>query len=135
MAMPIEPIAGSKVAVAPESGEVYADGKKLVPKFAAIAAATAGDNTLVAALTGGKKIRVLALWLVAGAAGNVYFTSGAGGTVIAGGSTNKINLAANGGFVLPFSPTGWFETEANKLLNMNASSTGPFGGGLVYIEV
>mgnify|MGYP001572815021 CR=1 FL=1 len=43
MALPIEPIAGSKVAVAPESGEVYADGKKLVPKFAAIAAATAGD--------------------------------------------------------------------------------------------
>lgn len=106
----------------------------LTPKFAAIAVASSGANTLVAAVTS-KKIRVLALCIIAGAAGNVYFTSAAAGTVIFGGSTNKINLAANGGFVLPFCPVGWFETVAGELLSMNASSTGPFSGGLTYVEV
>lgn len=134
MAFKVEPVEGSKIASIPETGSIYDGATKLTPKFAAIAAAAADVNTLVAAVAG-KKIRVLALWIVAGAAGNIYFTSGAGGTVIAGGSTNTINLAANGGFVLPFSASGWLETEVGKLLNMNASSTGPFGGGVVYVEV
>ncbi len=102
--------------------------------FAPIAAATSGNNTLVAAVAG-KKIRVQALCVIAGAAGNVYFTSNTGGTVIFGGSTNKINLAVNGGFVIPFSPPGWFETAVGEALIMNASSTGPFSGGLVYITI
>lgn len=108
---------------------------QVTPKFAAIAAATSGNNTLVTNANGGKKLRVLALMLIAGAAGNIYFTSDSGGTVIFGGSTNKIQLAANGGFVLPFNPVGWFETTADQDIVMNASSTGPFSGGLVYIEV
>ena len=117
-------------------GVVNDAGAPLLPKFAAIAAATSGANTLAAAVTG-KKIRVLALCLVAGAAGNIYFNSAVAGTVIFGGSSSstKIQLAANGGFVLPFSPVGWFETVAGELLNMQASSTGPFSGGLVYVEV
>lgn len=106
----------------------------LTPKFAVIAAAMSGNNELVANVAA-KKIRVLAMMLVAGAAGNIYFTADAGGTVIFGGSTNKIQLAANGGFVLPFNPVGWFETAVNTDLVLNASSTGPFSGGLVYIEV
>jgi len=113
---------------------VDANGHPVIPKFAAIAAATSGNNTLVG-LVSGKKIRVLALFILAGAAGNIYFESTAGGTVIFGGSTNKIQLAANGGFVLPFNPVGWFETVVGELLNMNASSTGPFSGGLVYVEI
>lgn len=123
-----------KVGAAPQTDTIYNGDTALTPKFAAIAAATAGANTLVAAVVG-KKIRVLALCLVAGAAGNIYFTSAAAGAVIFGGSSNTINLAANGGFVLPFNPYGWFETVASELLNMTASSTGPFSGGLVYVEV
>jgi len=103
-------------------------------KYAAIAAATSGNNTLLAAVTG-KRIRVLALFVQPGAAGNIYFTSATSGTVIFGGSTNKINLGANGGFVLPFNPAGWFQTAAGELLCMNASSTGPFSGGFVYQEI
>jgi hypothetical protein len=104
------------------------------PQYAAIAASTSGNNTLVAAVAG-KKIRVLGLAVVAGAAGNIYFTSNNSGTVIFGGSTNTIDLAVNGGFVLPMTPTavGWFETTAGQALVMNASSTGPFSGGVVYI--
>lgn len=118
-----------------ETSTIYDGTTALTPKFAAIAAATSGNNTLVSAVVG-KKIRVLSMTLVAGAAGNIYFTSNAGGTVIFGGSTNTINLAANGGFVLPYSPIGWLEnSSANQDLVMNASSTGPFSGGLVYVEV
>ena len=107
----------------------------LTPKFAAIAAAGAGDNSLVAAVVG-KKIRVLNLFLLAAGAVNVYFTSAAGGTVIFGGSTNKITLAANGGFVLPFSPVGWFENSAvNQALVLNLSGAVAVSGGLVYVEV
>lgn len=118
-----------------ESASMRASGVALTPKFAAIAAATSGDNSLVAAVSA-KKIRVLAMFILAGAAGNIYFTSAASGTVIFGGSTNKICLATNTGFVLPFNPLGWFENSStNQALVMNASSTGPFSGGLVYVEV
>lgn len=102
--------------------------------FQPIAAATSGDNTLLAAVAG-YKIRIMQMMLVAGAAGNIYFQSAAAGDVIFGGDTNKIVLAQSTGFVLPFSPLGWFETDASELLNMNASSTGPFSGGFVYTLV
>lgn len=105
----------------------------LTPKFTAIAAATSGDNTLVAAVAS-KKIRVLGIMGVVSAATNIYFADGAA-TVIFGGSTNKINLAANGGFVLPFNPAGWFETAAGQLLKVNLSAANSFSGGLVYVEV
>lgn len=107
----------------------------LTPKFAAIAGATNGDNTLVAGVAT-KKLRVLAMVVVSGAAGNLYFTSGAGGSVIFGGSANKIVLAAASAlFALQFCPVGWFETLAGQALVMNASSTGPWSGGVVYAEV
>ncbi len=121
-------------AVALRTDEISNGGSGLQPKFAAIAAATADDNELVAAVTG-KKIRVLQMFVLAGAAGNIYFTSGEAGTVICGGSTNRINLPDNGGFTLPFSPVGHFETAAGESLVMNASTTGPFSGCLAYIEV
>lgn len=103
-------------------------------KYAAFGAATAGNNTLLAAVSG-KKIRILSLCIIAGAAASIYFQSGTGGAVIFGDSTNKIQLAANGGFVLPFSSAGWFETAASVLLNLNSSSTGPLSGGFAYEEV
>lgn len=105
----------------------------LTPKFAAIAAATSGNNTLVAAVTS-KKIRILALFVVAGAANNIYFDDGAG-TLIIGGSTNKIQLAANGGFVLPFNPVGWGETAATQALRANLSAATSVSGVVVYVEV
>jgi hypothetical protein len=102
---------------------------------AAVAAATSGNNTLVTNSNGGLKVRVFALTLVAAGAVNLYFTSDAGGSVIFGGSTNKINLAANGGFVLPFNPAGWFETSADHDVVMNLSGAVAVSGGIVYAEV
>lgn len=102
-------------------------------KYAAIAAASSGDNTIVAAVTG-KKIRVKRSALIAAGTVNIYFTSGAAGAVIFGGSTNKIALVANSGFVLPDSP-GWFETAAGSALIMNLSAAIAVAGGLAYQEV
>ena len=99
-------------------------------KFAVIDAATSGDNTLVAAVTG-KKIRVLSLFLVASAAVTVRFESGAGGTAL----TGQMNLIANTGFVLDFSAVGHFETASNTLLNLELSGAVSVDGSLVYVEV
>ena len=102
----------------------------LTPKFAAIDAATSGDNTLVAAVAS-KKIRVLALFLVAAGTVNVRLESGAGGTAL----TGQMNLVANTGFVLPFNPAGWFETAVNTLLNLELSAAISVDGALTYVEV
>lgn len=123
------------VSTALATDAIMSNTTALTPKFAAIAAASSGDNTLLAAVAS-KKIRVLALMGVAAGAVSLYFTSGAGGTVIFGGSTNKIALAANGGFVLPFNPLGWFENSStNQALVLNLSSAVAFSGGFVYVEV
>lgn len=102
----------------------------LTPKFAVIDNATSGDNTIVSAVAS-KKIRVLSLFLVAAGAVNVRFESGAGGTAL----TGQMNLAANGGFVLPFNPVGWFETASNTLLNLELSGAVSVDGSLTYVEV
>lgn len=99
-------------------------------QFAAIVAA-ATDNTLVAAVTG-KKIRVLALFLVAsGGANNARFESGTGGTAL----TGVMNLAANGQLSLPYNAAGHFETAAGALLNLELSAATAVGGYLVYVTV
>lgn len=102
----------------------------LTPKFAVIDAATSGDNTLVASVAG-KKIRVVALFLVAAGTVNARFESGAGGTAL----TGQMNLVANSGFSLPFNPVGWFETAATTLLNLELSAAISVDGCLTYVEV
>lgn len=102
----------------------------LTPKFAVIDAATSGDNTLLAAVTS-KKIRVVSLFIVAAGAVNVRFESGTGGAAL----TGQMNLAANGGFVLPFNPVGWFESASGVLLNLELSAAVSVDGSLGYVEV
>jgi hypothetical protein len=99
--------------------------------YAAISCASSGNNTIVAAGTGGQKIRVLACSLTASSAVNVKFQSGAGGT----DKTGLYYLAANGGFILPYNKLGWFETAADTLLNLNLSSGVAVGGCITYIAV
>jgi len=99
-------------------------------KYAKIDHATSGDNTVVSAVTG-KKIRVIALFLVSAGTVNVRFESAAGGTAL----TGQMNLIANTGFVLPFNPAGWFETVASELLNLELSGAISVDGSLTYVEV
>lgn len=114
---------------------VRAGGTSRAVTRTAVAATTSGDNVLVTNSNGGLSIRVYALALIATTATNLYFTSDGAGTVIFGGSTNKIGIAANGGFVLPYNPLGWFQTAANHDIVMNLDGTDIVAGGIVTAEV
>lgn len=118
------------VGVAIQTDTILSDTTALTPKFAVINVATSGDNTLVAAVSA-KKIRVLSLTLVMGAATTVRFESGAAGTAL----TGQMEIAANSGLVLPFNPVGHFETASNTLLNLELSAANNADGFLTYIEV
>lgn len=99
-------------------------------KYAVIDAALSGDNTIVTAVAS-RKIRVLALYVVAAGTTTARFESGAAGTALSG----QMNLIANSGFSLDFNPAGWFETGVNTLLNLELSAAISVDGSLTYIEV
>lgn len=103
----------------------------LTPVDVVIDHAVSGDNTLVAAQGAGNMIRVHQCILVCAAAMTVRFESGAGGAPL----TGQMQFAANAGFVLPFSPVGWFTTAANALLNLELSSAVSVDGVLKYSVV
>lgn len=87
---------------------------------------TATDTTVVSAGGSGVKYRVHAVATVAAGANNVYFKSGT--TAICG----TMALAANGGFVLPYNPEGWFVTAANEALVFTTSAIVATGVTVVY---
>lgn len=114
---------------------IRANGTSRAVTRTAIAAASSGNNTLVANTNGGLTVRVYAMTIIATSAVSIYFTADNAGTVIFGGSTNKIALAANGGFVLPYNPLGWFDTSANTDLCVNLSGATAISGGVITAEV
>ncbi len=97
----------------------------------AVVAASASDNTLVAAVTS-KSIRVIALALVAsGGANTVRLESDTGGTAL----TGAMDLGDNLQLVLPYNPAGWCQTAAGKLLNLELGATTSVAGLLTYVTV
>ena len=130
--MPVNEDGSGVAGVAQESSSMTVAGASVTPKFAVIDAASAGDNTLVAAVAS-KKIRVTSLYLINGhtSTQTIRFESGAGGTALSG----QMVIAANGGFVLPYNPNGWFETAVNTLLNLELAGATTVDGSLTYIEV
>lgn len=113
-----------------DSAAMQSGNDQVTPKFAAIAASSSGDNTLVAAVAS-KKIRVLSYYFTANGTVTVRFESGAGGTALSG----QMDFIVNTGIVIPFSPVGHFETATNTLLNLELSGAVEVAGGLTYIEV
>ncbi len=103
-------------------------GSSLTVKYAVIDHAVSGDNTIVAAVTG-KRIRVVSLCLISTGTVNVRFESGASGTAL----TGQMNLVANAGFVLNENHSGWFQTAAGSLLNLELSGATSVDGMLTYI--
>lgn len=101
-----------------------------VPQFAAIAAASSGDNTLVAAVAG-KKIRVLGFFMVAAGTVTARFESAAGGAAL----TGQMPLAANTTVGPGYNPLGWFETVAGQLLNLELSGATAVAGAVTYVLV
>jgi hypothetical protein len=119
------------VSAAPRTDVMQNAATQLTPKFAVIDAASSGDNTLVAAVTG-KKLRVLAAFFtMTGTAVTIRFESGAGGTALTGQMTPSQGQT----IVLPFNPLGWFETAAAALLNLELGGAQSVDGALVYVEV
>lgn len=109
---------------------IYSGATALTPKWAVINCNTSGNNTIVAAVAD-KKIRVLQAFVVSAGTVNVRFESGADGTAL----TGQMPLVVNAGFVLPFSPVGWFETGSNTLLNLELSGAVYVHGNVCYVEV
>ena len=98
-------------------------------KRAVIDAASSGNNTVVAAVTG-KKIRVLALAMtMTGTAVTIRFEDGASGTAL----TGRMQPPQGQTVTLPFNPVGWFETRAATLLNLELGGAQSVDGVLVYI--
>lgn len=100
-------------------------------QYAVVAAASAGDNTLVTGVTA-KKIRVVFLVLVAsGGANTCRLEAGAGGTAL----TGLMDLIADGQLVLPNNPAGWCEAGAGIGLNLELSAATLVAGMLGYVTV
>lgn len=111
-----------------ETGTVFSGNVALTPANAKIALSATGT---VVALVSSKKIRVLALAVIANAAVNVNLQS----HTTTATATGLFYLAANGGFVLPFNPVGWFDTVAGEALDIALSGSIAVGGTLTYVAV
>lgn len=97
---------------------------------AVVNAASAGDNTIVAA-SGGKQIFVLYWFIIAGGTVNATWQDGASGTAL----TGPIPLVANTGVSTGFTPQGSILTSANTLLNLSLSGAIQVSGIVNYILV
>jgi hypothetical protein len=117
-------------AASAETSTVFNGNTALTPMFSTIVASSSGATTIVAAVTS-KKIRVLALQLIANAAVNVKWQSHVTPTDL----TGLAYMAANGGYVLPFNPVGWFQTVSGEALDINLSGAFAVGGSLTYVAV
>ena len=96
---------------------------------AAISAATSGDNTLVAAVSG-KKIKVLSLTVVGAGEVEARLESGAGGTAL----TEVMTLVKGVPMVWPAALPGdhYVETAAGALLNLELGGAVQVSGCLLY---
>lgn len=128
-----------KAAAGLDVSNLYDGSTALVPKFAKLSSASTGNQALVSAVVG-KKIRVLAMHVMATASTNAVYINDGTADLYAD-STRKIPLDVTGatgpgGFSLPFNPVGWFETAAtNRPLNVNLGSANGVVAVATYVEV
>lgn len=94
---------------------------------------SAGDNELVAAISG-KSIKVYAFTLMAGGTDNaLYFKTGT--DTHFGGSAAKVTVNVSGpvpGVTVPFNPQGHFTGGSGESLALTASTTQPVFGQITY---
>ncbi len=89
----------------------------LAVQYAFATPAISGNTTIVAAQAS-QRIRVLQVCVITGGANNVKFQSNATTDL-----TGLFPLAQNGGFVLPHSDIGWFNTNIGESLTFNMSGS------------
>ena len=100
-------------------------------QYAVVNTASSGNNTIVAAQAAGVKIRVVGFLLVAAGAVTANWQSGAGGTTLSG----AMSLATGAPNAPGFCPTGWFETAAATLLNLNLGGAVQVSGFVAWVAV
>lgn len=109
-------------------GNKYVYGVSRTPRYATVATSASGATTIVATPTAGQTIRVVAINLVANGAVNVKWQSHVTPTDL----TGLAYLAANGGYILPYNPAGWFEANISEALDINLSGAVAVGGSITY---
>ena len=118
-----------RISASAETSTIYNATTALTPKFAAIAASSSGDNTLVSGVAS-KTLRVLTYVLMSNGTVNAKFQSSTGGDL-----TGLLYLVANTGASASYAPTGHFETVAGEDLQLNLSAAIAVGGHFTYLEV
>jgi hypothetical protein len=129
-----------KVSAGLDGTNLYDGTTALTLKRATGIATDSGANTMISAVAD-KQIRVLALALFATSTTAVAAYIYNGDYMLLGDGTNKLQLDADGGggpagFVLPFNPGGWCQTDAdNEALAINLSAATPVIWAVTYVEV
>lgn len=95
-------------------------------QYAAVSADALGTNELVAGVAG-RRIRVVALVLVASGGANTVHLVGEVAL------TGEMDLASNGQLILPYQPTGWCEAGTGEPLNLELSDATLVTGMLTYV--
>lgn len=103
------------------------DTPNIPVKNKSIDVSSMGSNEVLAAVTG-RQINVLSLAIISKLSNDIKFLSAASQI----GAT--MPLGANGGFVLPYNPYGWFNTAEGEALNINLSVATATGVMITYIE-
>lgn len=102
--------------IADQSGQVQTGVTIRTISYAQGNFATSGSQQIVAAQGLGLRARVLSVFMMADAAVMARWLSA---TTQIGARTA---LPANGGYVLPHNPHGWFQTSGNEALNLDLSA-------------
>jgi hypothetical protein len=123
-------------------GELYAADKTDVvagnaginytPKFAVIESTVSGTTPLVTTVTG-KRLRVLAGWLIGSAGANVEFRSDTSSDNNLTGLTPLATISGSG-WIMPYSKVGHFQTSVGGDLVLYSDTAINIGGALTYIE-
>jgi hypothetical protein len=93
---------------------------------------TSATSGQVVAGQAGNNILVLQLFVIVSAGSVVQFQSSTGSTNVSA----QVPLAANGGFVLPYSKVGWFQTlTPGDSLNFVQSFAALIGIQIVYCYI
>ena len=98
----------------------------MISQMTRLTSATRTTSGALVSAVSGRRIRVHGFAVVAAGAVSVNLESGT--TDISG----VFALAANGGFVLPYSEVGWCETAAGEALNITISAAVSCGIQLIY---
>jgi hypothetical protein len=87
----------------------------------------ASGLTTVVPIQAGQRIVVLQCCVITSATNTVNFASSVAGPISA-----SMPLAANGGFVMPFSEVGWFQTAIGEALQINMTAGAGTGVQVVW---